>query len=128
MSWMQRLYETYEQAMDSNKMGDTYPMPISHTLQNTHIRLVIDGQGNFKRAKIIEKEQIILPATEKSAGRTSGDDPHALADKIQYVAGDYAKFGGLKPHYFESFQNQLRQWSESEFTGRHSLPKNMGRS
>ena len=45
-------------------------MPISHTFQNAHINIVIDGEGNFKRATVLEKTQIVFPATEKSAGRS----------------------------------------------------------
>lgn len=116
MSWMARLYDTYEQAMEREDMAGDYPMPISHTVQNAHINIVLDGEGNFKRARILEKTQIVLPATEKSAGRSSGEAAHALADKIQYVAGDYAQFGGVKSAYFDSYQTQLRHWVESELT------------
>lgn len=115
---MQSLKETYDQAMARENVGgdNAYPMPISHTVQNAHINVVIDGTGNFKRAHVLEKTQIVLPATEKSAGRSSGEAAHALADKIQYVAADYAKFGGLKGAYFESYQAQLKDWVESEFS------------
>jgi CRISPR-associated protein Csd1 len=116
MSWMAKLYETYEQGVKRGKTEGPVLMPISHTLQNAHINMVIDGQGNFLRAEPLEKTQIILPATEKSAGRSSGEAPHPLADKIQYVAGDYAHFGGLKKAYFNGFKNLLGAWCGSEFT------------
>jgi CRISPR-associated protein Csd1 len=74
----------------------------------------IDGDGVFKSARALSpREEIILPATEKSAGRTSGEAAHALADKIQYCAKDYPSFGGRKSSYFGSYIEQLRNWGTS---------------
>jgi len=114
MSWMAKLYETYEagiglQLSDSEKL-----MPISHTIQNAHINIVIDGEGSFKRASILEKTQIVLPATEKSASRSSGEAPHPLADKIQYVAKDYKSYCNHGKEYFESYRKQLKEWCNSK--------------
>lgn len=113
MSWMAKLYETYEAGMALDLSDEEPLMPISHTLQNAHINIVIDGDGNFKRASVLEKTQIVLPATEKSAGRSSGEAPHPLADKIQYVAKDYASHGGLKKPYFLGYEKQLSSWCNS---------------
>ena len=113
MSWMAKLYDTYEQAMASN---EPQLMPISHTLQNAHVNVVISGDGDFIRAEVLEKIQVVLPATEKSAGRSSGISPHSLADKIQYVAGDYSDFGGLKKSGFNEYKTLLTHWCDSEFT------------
>lgn len=115
MSWMAKLFETYERGMELELPEDQRLMPISHTLQNAHINIVIDGAGNFRRAMVLEKTQIVLPATEKSAGRSSGEAPHPLADKLQYVAADYGKFGGKKKNYFGSYKSQLQEWCQSEF-------------
>ncbi len=116
MSWMAKLYETYQLGLQLD-LPDSYKlMPISHTLQNAHINIVIDGDGHFKRAKILEKIQIVLPATEKSAGRSSGEAPHPLADKLQYVAQDYALYGGQKKPYFDGYKSQLKAWCESEYS------------
>lgn len=114
MSWMAKLYETYEQAMKLDLPEDKRLMPISHTLQNAHINIEIDESGNFLRAKVLEKTQIVLPATESSAGRSSGEAPHPLADKLQYVAADYAEYGGKKKNYFDGYQAQLKRWCESQ--------------
>jgi len=113
MSWIQRLYETYENALVNPPETSQALMPINHTLQNAHIKIVIDQSGNLIRADALDKTQIILPATEKSAGRSSGEAPHPLADKLQYVAGDYAQYGGKKKHYFAGYLAQLTQWCES---------------
>jgi CRISPR-associated protein Csd1 len=113
---MAKLYETYEEAMTLDLPNKQQLMPISHTLQNAHINVVISGDGNFIRAAVLEKTQVFLPATEKSAGRSSGISPHSLADKIQYVAGDYSDFGGLKKSGFNEYKALLTDWCESEFT------------
>lgn len=117
MSWLARLYETYEQAQQfsADLPLEQQLMPVSHTVQNAHINIVIDGGGNFLRAEVFEKTQIVLPATEQSAGRSSGLAPHPLADKIQYVAGDYAEFGGKKGAGYELYETLQQSWCESEF-------------
>ncbi len=113
MSWLAKLYETYEAGVTLDLPGEQNLMPISHTLQNAHIKIVIDGDGNFLRASVLEKTQVVLPATEKSAGRSSGAAPHPLADKLQYVAKDYPDFGGRKKSHFAAYEKQLSQWCNS---------------
>ncbi|PPK74433.1 CRISPR-associated Csd1 family protein [Methylobacter tundripaludum] len=113
MSWMEKLYQTYEAGVLLDLPQAQLPMPTSHTLQNAHINIVLDGVGNFKRASVLEKTQIVLPATESSASRSSGEAPHPLADKLQYVAKDYQAYGGQKKAYFESYKKQLQSWCES---------------
>ena len=115
MSWMAKLYETYEAGMRLDLPDSDQLMPISHTLQNAHIKITIDGEGNFRRADVLEKTQIVLPATEKSAGRSSGEAPHPLADKVQYVAKDYPKYGGQKKAFFEGYLKQLDLWCSSNY-------------
>lgn len=117
MSWMQKLYDTYEQCAGVEPDVGEAIMPIAHVSQQAHIEIVVDENGNFRRAKVVPKETTIIPATEKSAGRTSGEAPHPLCDKIQYCGADYsgdAGFGGVKVSYFDSYLNQLRLWCESE--------------
>lgn len=117
MSWMQKLYRTYESILEQGVTDDTEPLtPVGHTIQNAHIVIVIDGQGNFQTARVMPpKTAILLPATESSENRTSGEAPHPLADKIQYVAKDYANYGGEKKAYFDGYLKQLKAWCDSEF-------------
>lgn len=116
MGWMAKLYETYEAGLQLDLPESKQLMPVSHTLQNAHIKITIDGAGNFKRAEVLEKTQIVLPATERSAGRSSGEAPHPLADKIQYVAKDYSEYGGTKKAYFQGYLNDIKDWCDSEYT------------
>lgn len=121
MSWIHRLYETYnncESMVGKDLDGNTVPLlPICHSTQQAHIEIVLDGNGSFRRASVVPKREArtIIPCTEESGGRTSGVAAHPLCDKLQYVAGDYAKYTGSKKAYFESYQAQLEQWCASPF-------------
>ena len=117
MSWMQKLYRTYESILEQGVTDDAEPLtPVGHTIQNAHIVIVIDGQGNFQTARVTPpKTAILLPATESSENRTSGEAPHPLADKVQYIAKDYVDYGGEKKAYFDGYLKQLKAWCESPF-------------
>jgi CRISPR-associated protein Csd1 len=100
-------------------------LPICHTLQNAHIQLVIDADGNFLRASIITKNeaQTIIPCTENSAGRT-GRKPkcHPLCDSLQFIAGDFLNYGGVVTSGYltnpqeshDIFLKTLGNWCDSE--------------
>ncbi len=105
MSWMQRLEEPYENAYKRRTYCTTLPVPPAHVEQQAHIEVVLDGGGNFLSAEVVNKEATLIPATEASAGRTSGGEPHPLCDKIQYVAGDYKDHGGISNAYFDDFKS-----------------------
>jgi len=115
MAWMQKLCETYDACSGNEPAGAGLLMPIAHTSQQAHIEVVLDSSGNFRRAAVIPKIETVIPATEKSAGRTSGTVPHAICDKLQYCAGDYAEFGGKKEHCFDAYLQQLENWCKSDF-------------
>lgn len=131
MSWIQKLYETYEncQSMIGAEADEkAIPLiPICHTTQQAHIEIVLDQEGNFLRAKVVAKEnaRTIVPCTEASGGR-SGIRPesHPLCDKLQYVAGDFADFGGKvtkgfaedPKEPFRKYREILSDWCASPFT------------
>lgn len=128
MSWIQKLYETYEQCAGRADLPTTAPVlePICHTSQQAHIEVTIDGQGRFLRANVVPKGQgvTLVPCTEASAGR-AGSKPvnHPLCDKLQYLAGDFLKYGGVvtsgfsanpgEPH--EAYLTLLSEWANSPF-------------
>ncbi len=119
MSWIEKLYRTYDNNTD--KIGDrnnvTPLLPIFHTTKKrAHVEIVLDEGGRFKRASVIADDaaKTILPATENSAGRTSGEAPHPLADQLQYIASEYKQYGGAKKHFFEGYKNLLKGWANSE--------------
>lgn len=116
MSWMQKLYRTYENASGQDFGGNDEPLtPVGHTLQNAHIVIVLNGQGEFQTARVMPpKTAIMLPATESSESRAgTKPPPHALADKLQYVAKDYLAYGGSKSAFFDEYLEQLQKWCES---------------
>lgn len=126
MSWIQKLYETYK--LCSKGPGPDVPNPISHTTQLAQIEIVIDGEGNFRRAIVLEnkeKRKTLIPCTEESGGRTGKTPPsHPLCDKLQYIARDFTEYGGKvtvgfqgnpsEPH--EQFMALLGKWKDSEFS------------
>lgn len=129
MSWIQKLYETYEQCAGRADLLNTAVTlePICHTSQQAHIEVSIDDKGGFLRANAIPKGQgvTLVPCTEASAGR-AGSKPinHPLCDKLQYLAGDFLKFGGVvtsgfageptEPH--KIYLSLLSDWANSSFT------------
>ncbi len=118
MSWIEKLYQTYEN--NTGAIGDRNEevplLPICHTTQKAQVAIVIDGNGNFLRASVVPKTEArtIIPATEDSAGRTSGTTPHPLCDKLQYVAADYARFGGEKDACFKDDMRLSKPWLEAD--------------
>ena len=73
MSWLGKLYKTYEAVQQLDLAQSEQIMPICHTPQNAHIHITLNQNGEFVRAEVLEKTQIVLPATEKSASRSSGE-------------------------------------------------------
>ena len=128
MSWIQKLYETYEQCKGREPPGTGTLLPVSHSIQQAHVEIALDSQGNFKSAQAIGKVETVIPATEQSAGRTgSSPPPHPLCDKVQYCAADYAEKGGEKPSFFKNSTNKkkevivgyetlLSSWCASDFS------------
>lgn len=122
MSWMQKLYETYENCLSEvgvNSEDNKVPLlPICHTTQQAQIEIVLDQDGNFKRARFVSKNdaRTIVPCTESSGGRTSGEAPHPLCDRLQYIAKDYQEYGGEKAYSHTSYRDVLEKWCESEYS------------
>jgi CRISPR-associated protein Csd1 len=131
VSWMQKLYETYERCAGREPDGIERLMPICHTTQQAQIEIVLDTSGSFRRASVLldkNTSNTMIPCTEESGGR-AGSKPvsHPLCDKLQYVAGDYLSYGGEvtsgfaanpeEPH--KMFLGGLRPWASSS----HGHPK-----
>ena len=131
MSWIQKLYDTYQQCQLASSLatyGDvSILLPISHTTQEAHIEITVDQDGNFSRATVVSKEEsrTIVPCTEESGGRTgSKPKPHPLCDKLQYVAKDFTEFGGSVTYGykknpkepFEEYERLLSAWCESQYS------------
>lgn len=92
MSWIQKLYDTYnyiENHANDFSSEENILTPMWHSPQTAHIEITLNQYGDFVSAKVLPKNTVImLPVTENSEGRTSGLSPHALCDSLQYVAKD----------------------------------------
>lgn len=97
---------------------DTIPLwPMYHATYKAHVEITLDGNGNFLLAEVIDKKdsRTIIPVTESSSGRTNAPVPHPLSDKLQYVAGDFEKYGGKKGAH-KLYIQQLEEWFSSPFS------------
>ena len=113
MSWFQALYETFERCVDTEQatQGEVELVPVGHTIQQAHIEIAIDSKGNFLRARVLDREKTVIPASEDSASRSGKKPaPHPLADRVRFCAGDYLARGGQKAHFFEDYLKQLSGW------------------
>ncbi len=123
MAWMKTLAETYDvyaELAGVEQNAQAVLLPISHSTFNAQIEVTIDCEGNFINAVKLEKGAnaiTVIPVTEDSASRGNGIAPHALCDKLCYLAGDYTAYtGDDKEEYFEAYRKQLEDWLESEDT------------
>lgn len=131
MSWIQRLYDTYEsnasQVGRIASEGAPVLLPICHSTQQAQITVSLNHKGEFVRSTVVplEDRRTIIPCTERSGSR-GGTKPinHPLCDKLQYVARDFLDFGGVvtsgfarrptEPH--EMYLADLGAWCESSYS------------
>ena len=120
MGLMQKAVETYDchaaLAGVPDAMRETLT-PISHIVQNAQIEVTIDANGNFISAAAVVKDKkserdeskTIIPATEKSANRTSAPCAHPLSDQLLYLIPSSTEHHDL-------YLKQLSNWANSEYT------------
>ena len=113
MSWMAKLYETYDHIVDQNGQEENNIIwPVSHFVKNAHIEVVIDMDGNYLkgRSRILHgfDSPTLIPASESSAGKAGAKiAPHPLCDEIGYCASDYPKANKKKT---QAYLDQLEDW------------------
>ena len=113
MSWIQRLYETYEQVGQLPNQTGTRPWPLAHYSKRAHIEIAIDSSGNFRRARKLEftESATLIPVTEASVGRSGSKvAPHPLCEEISYCARD---FPGKEEKKHVAYIANLERWCES---------------
>jgi CRISPR-associated protein Csd1 len=116
MSWMEKLYQTYDQSIQLDTPDK--PWPISHFVKTAHIEVVLDGDGNLisDRIKLLSGEDAatLIPATVASAGKAGSKiAPHPLCDEIGYCAAD---FPNAIPERIDAYLTQLKEWRFSTYT------------
>lgn len=134
MSYLRALYETYDQntaeigkpvrkEFRDGKTSEYMLLPISHTTQTAHIEILVDLDGNFYDAIILDKKSTVLPFTEESGSRAGQNYvPHMLHDKLMFVAGDYKKYvetDEKKAAGYTSYIEQLEAWCTSSYSHPH---------
>ncbi|MEA5059990.1 MAG: type I-C CRISPR-associated protein Cas8c/Csd1 [Candidatus Pelethousia sp.] len=116
MGLFQNLLETYERCAaavgivqvdaDGNANEKKTLLPICHMTFKSKIHITIDSGGNFVSASRDSKEKtIIIPCTEKSAGRASGIAAHPLCDQLDYV-------GGIHDEKTKAYLAELDAWKD----------------
>ena len=116
MGWLQKLIETYDTCAGAAQFEGNPLLPVSHTPQQAHLEIVLDQRGTFRRARLLQKEESFIPATEESAGRSGiVPPPHPFCDKVQYVAADYTSHGGGKVSFHREYLMLLGAWCSSPF-------------
>ena len=125
MSWLQRLYQTYELASQNEEIQaqESSLMPYYHVNQNVQIIVTINDKGDFVNAQVcrddngkVKSSYLVIPATNDSANRTSGAVAHPLSDKLQYVGKDFHEYSdGSKKDLYPLYEQELSTWCQSEY-------------
>lgn len=124
MTWINDLYETYQDNLDQvgkpmiRGKHHFILLPVGHVYRNAQIEVQVTTEGDFFDARVLSKEEAptVVPVTEASGGRTSGDSPHPLQDVLKYVAGDFEDYVETKksgPTSFDLYIQQLAKWAPS---------------
>lgn len=125
MSWLQRLYQTYELASQNEEVQaqESSLMPYYHVNQNVQIIVTINDKGDFVNADIsrdgngkVKSSYFVIPATNDSATRSGQiPPPHPLSDKVQYLAGDYFEGYAVNPKrdFHQPYLELLSSWCNS---------------
>lgn len=114
MGWIEKLARTYDECADTVEAVGANLWPIGHFVKNAHLEVVIDGAGRFLRVRPLSRAEspTLIPATEDSAGRTVGEEPHPLCEELSYCAADLP---GAKASRFSLYLRLLDDWCKSEF-------------
>ena len=130
MGLFQKAVETYNNmerlaGVESEERNATLA-PVGFTTTNVQIVITVTEEGEFVKAERLSdaladgdgkpkkhgKKIIIIPVTEKSAGRTSSSAksiPHPLCDKFMYMCPE-------NKESYAAYLDQLQDWCDSEFS------------
>lgn len=127
MSWITELCKIYdiEQHMAGVETPEATLLPLFHSTQNAQIEITITNKGEFFSANEVSADDnvTIVPVTDDSNSRSSGPAPHALCDKLMYIAGDYSQYVKGKSKKKDIYQEcytpyltNLDKWRLSEYS------------
>ena len=101
-------YDTFAHLAGVPQEGKATLLPISHIMQKAQIEITVDAEGKFVRASKVENEKTVIPATEKSASRTSGTAAHPLSDTLAYVSS-------VDAQKHEDYLHEISSWATSSY-------------
>ena len=87
MSWMQKLYQTYESVQNQGLDDEDLALPF-HMPKAVHLKVVLNDRGELVSAKRFDgRKQVPIQVTEKSSKRSGSTiAAYALHDGLQYIA------------------------------------------
>ena len=128
MGLFQKAVETYDNMKSlagvESEERKAVLAPIGFITTSVQIVITLTEEGEFEKAEPIfdtftdnkgktQKcdKKIIIPATEKSAGRTRSarSTPHPLCDKLMYMCPE-------NKESYDAYVKQLQDWCDSEFS------------
>lgn len=118
MGLFQAAVKTYENLKEAGYVGKyeegKEPLaPVGHIIARADIEITLDADGDYRHSAKIPKEagKVIIPVTEESAGRTSGEAPHPLCEQLKYLSAYDTSSQMRQRKYLE----QLESWKNSAF-------------
>ncbi|MBN8501477.1 MAG: type I-C CRISPR-associated protein Cas8c/Csd1 [Sphingomonadales bacterium] len=114
MSWIQKLYETYEQTAQLHTEEKARPWPVAHFSKRAHVEIVIDESGTLRRIQKLNATEsaTLIPVTEASLGRAGSKiAPHPLCEETSYCAIDFPD-GNKKKQ--AAYLSNLEKWCQSD--------------
>jgi CRISPR-associated RAMP csd1 family protein len=91
MSWMQKLYQTYEYVQEKGLDDEDLALPF-HMSKAVHLKVILNDKAELVRAEPIKK-QLPIQITEDSSKRSGSTiAPYALHDGLQYIAKTAEKY------------------------------------
>lgn len=87
MSWMQKLYRTYEYVQEQGLDDENLALPF-HMSKAVHLKVILNDKAELVGAERFEvKKQVPIQVTEKSSKRAGSTiASYALHDSLQYIA------------------------------------------
>jgi CRISPR-associated protein Csd1 len=77
MSWIEKLYETYECCDGAPQFENEPLLPLCHVYQQAHLEVVISGDSRYRSARVLQRteQRTSIACTEDSASRANNTVP-----------------------------------------------------
>lgn len=109
MGFLGKLAQLYDTVKTKGLEGGIEMNEPGHIPQTAHLIVKIDKQGRFQGYETMPPKTLVIVPILKA--RTNNILPLPLADKIEYVGGDYTAYGGEKEHC-DVYLREMKAWCE----------------